>query len=241
MKKRPKNNTSSTKQQPLGSKLKLSKICKLLGCAILFKLILVGSIVFDADSQIASILPTSTTENVTTVAEKASLTLEERFAQVKQSLPTSPATLTTTKAHAEEKEAPKKPAPEPKVEEDSMTRDLLKTKQVELNRREQELSRLQATIDGKLAKLQALEKRLQSMLSNAKETQDKKMKHLVDVYSNMKGKQAAQVLDSLDEQISVKILAGMRGRKAGEILTFVRPDKAARFSEALTNMQLPFE
>ena len=175
------------------------------------------------------------------MAEKASLTLEERFAQVKQSLPTSPATLTTSKAHAEEKEAPKKPAPKPKAELDSMTRDLLKTKQVELNRREQELSRLQATIDGKLVKLQALEKRLQSMLKNAKETQDKKMKHLVDVYSNMKGKQAAQVLESLDEQISVKILAGMRGRKAGEILTFVRPDKAARLSEALTNMQLPFE
>ncbi|SIO01076.1 hypothetical protein SAMN02745161_1616 [Halodesulfovibrio marinisediminis DSM 17456] len=174
------------------------------------------------------------------MADNTSLTLEERFAHVKESLPTPSATLTTTKAHAEEKEAPKKPAPEPKVE-DSMTRDLLKNKQVELNRREQELTRLQATIDGKLAKLQALEKRLQVMLNNAKETQDKKMKHLVDVYSNMKGKQAAQVLESLDEEISVKILAGMRGRKAGEILTFVRPDKAARLSEALTNMQLPFE
>ncbi|WP_430734642.1 MotE family protein [Halodesulfovibrio aestuarii] len=241
MMKRSKNNSSSTKQQHSGSKLKLSKICKLLGCAILFKLILVGSIVFDADTQIASILPSGTTEKAKIVAENTSLTLEERFAQVKESLPSSPATLTTTKAHAEEKEVPKKPAPAPKAVEDSMTRDLLKTKQVELNRREQELTRLQATIDGKLAKLQALEKRLQSMLNKAKETQDKKMKHLVDVYSNMKGKQAAQVLETLDEQISVKILAGMRGRKAGEILTFVRPDKAARLSEALTNMQLPFE
>lgn len=173
-------------------------------------------------------------------AAKPSLTLEERFAQVKQNLPSSPATLTTSKAHAEE-ETPKKPAPAPKAEEDSMTRDLLKAKQVELNRREQELTRLQATIDGKLAKLQALEKRLQTMLNNAKKTKDKKMEHLVDVYSNMKGKQAAQVLETLDEEISVKILAGMRGRKAGEILTFVRPDKAARLSEALTNMQLPFE
>lgn len=174
------------------------------------------------------------------VAEKPSLTLEERFTQVKQNLPSSPATLTTSKAHAEEK-TPKKPAPEPKAEADSMTRDLLKSKQVELNRREQELTRLQATIDGKLAKLQALEKRLQTMLNSAKKTKDKKMEHLVDVYSNMKGKQAAQVLETLDEEISVKILAGMRGRKAGEILTFVRPDKAARLSEALTNMQLPFE
>jgi flagellar motility protein MotE (MotC chaperone) len=179
-------------------------------------------------------------KSVKTVAEKASMTLEERFAQAKENLPTPTATLTTTAAHAEEKEEPKKPAPKP-VAKDSMTRDLLKSKQIELNRREQELARLQTTIDGKLAELQALEKRLKIMLKNAKETQDKKMKHLVDVYSNMKAKQAAQVIQTLDEKISVKILAGMRGRKAGEILTYVRADKAARLSEALTNMQLPFE
>lgn len=179
-------------------------------------------------------------KQVKTVAENTSVTLEERFAQVKENLPSAPATLTTTAAHAEVKEEPKQPAPEPVVE-DSMTRDLLKNKQVELSRREQELERLQSTIDAKLAQLQTLEKRLKVMLRNAKETQDKKMKHLVDVYSNMKAKQAAQVLQTLDEKISVKILAGMRGRKAGEILTYVRADKAARLSEELTKMQLPFE
>ncbi|OBQ50296.1 hypothetical protein SP90_10195 [Halodesulfovibrio spirochaetisodalis] len=206
----------------------------------MFKLILVGSIVFDGDKQLTSILPEDTVKQVKTVAENTSVTLEERFAQVKENLPSAPATLTTTTAHAEVKEEPKQPAPEPVVE-DSMTRDLLKNKQVELSRREQELERLQSTIDAKLAQLQTLEKRLKVMLRNAKETQDKKMKHLVDVYSNMKAKQAAQVLQTLDEKISVKILAGMRGRKAGEILTYVRADKAARLSEELTKMQLPFE
>lgn len=169
------------------------------------------------------------------------MTLEERFAQVKKNLPSPAAALTPTKAYAEEKVEEKKPEPVVTEEQDAMPRELLKKKQVELHRREQELSRLQATIDSKLVKLQTLEKRLQAMLSKAKNIKDKKMKHLVDVYSNMKAKQAAQVLETLDENISVKILAGMRGRKAGEILTFVKPDKAARLSEALTNMQLPFE
>ena len=169
------------------------------------------------------------------------MTLEERFAQVKKSLPSPAAALTPTQAHAEETVEAEKPAAAPAEKEDAMSRDLLKRKQVELHRREQELERLQATIDAKLLKLQALEKRLKSMLSNAKTMKDKKMKHLVDVYSNMKAKQAAQVLETLDEKISVKILAGMRGRKAGEILTFVKAGKAARLSEALTNMQLPFE
>ena len=35
-----------------------------------------------------------------------------------------------------------------------------------------------------------------------------KMQHLVDVYSNMKPKQAAQVLETLDESIAVRILYG---------------------------------
>ena len=89
--------------------------------------------------------------------------------------------------------------------------------------------------------LKQLEAKLEHMLENADEIKDKKLRHLVDVYSNMKAKQAAQVLESLDESIAVRILAGMRGRQAGEILTFVNPEKAALLSEALTKMQLPFQ
>lgn len=63
------------------------------------------------------------------------------------------------------------------------------------------------------------------------------MAHLIDVYSNMKPKQAALVLQTLEEPIAVRILAGMSGRKAGEILSSVRPDRAAALSAALTRLQ----
>ncbi|MBG0778185.1 MAG: hypothetical protein H0S85_17305 [Desulfovibrionaceae bacterium] len=122
----------------------------------------------------------------------------------------------------------------------SLERDALMRKQEELNRQEQSLKSLQQDIDAKLAKLQELQANIERMLKQADELKDKKLKHLVDVYSNMKAKQAAQVLETLDEKIAVKILAGMRGRQAGEILTFVTPGKAARLSEALTRMQVPF-
>ena len=56
----------------------------------------------------------------------------------------------------------------------------------------------------------------------------------------MKAKQAGQVLETLDERTAVRILAGMRGRQAGEILNNITPEKAARLSEMLTRMQLPF-
>ncbi|MGE4299606.1 MAG: MotE family protein [Desulfovibrionaceae bacterium] len=123
----------------------------------------------------------------------------------------------------------------------SLEKEALLRKQEELNRQEQDLKSLQQDVDAKLVRLQELEAKLGRMLEEAKATKDAKLKHLVDVYSNMKAKQAATVLESLDERIAVKILAGMRGRQAGEILTFVGAEKAARLSEALTKMQVPFE
>ncbi|MFW6243529.1 MAG: MotE family protein [Desulfovibrionales bacterium] len=117
----------------------------------------------------------------------------------------------------------------------------LTRKEEEINRRDQELTKLERELDAKLARLEALEKNLASMLEEADVLKDQKLKHLVDVYSNMKAREAAQVLESLDEDIAVKILSGMRGRTAGQILSYVQPKKAAKLSESLTVMQLPFE
>jgi len=122
-----------------------------------------------------------------------------------------------------------------------LEKEALLRKQEELNRQEQDIKALQQDVDAKLMRLQELEAKLGRMLEEAKDTKDAKLKHLVDVYSNMKAQQAATVLESLDERIAVKILAGMRGRQAGEILTFVGAEKAARLSEALTRMQVPFQ
>ncbi len=121
----------------------------------------------------------------------------------------------------------------------TMQRDLLIRKQKDLTQREQALETLMKQVDTKLLKLQEMEAKIQRMLEQANSIQDKKNKHLIDVYSNMKANKAAAVLETLDERIAVKILAGMRGRQAGEILTFVNAKKAARLSEALTKMQMP--
>ncbi|MBZ2172450.1 MotE family protein [Nitratidesulfovibrio sp. SRB-5] len=119
--------------------------------------------------------------------------------------------------------------------------DVLNRKQDDLSRREQELKSLEQQVDAKLAQMQDLEARIKTMLKDAQGMKDEKLRHLVDVYTNMKAKQAAAVLETLDEKIAVRILAGMRGRQAGEILTFVQAEKAAKLSEALTRMQLPLE
>jgi len=114
--------------------------------------------------------------------------------------------------------------------------DLAARKQA-LDKREAELHTLESEVDAKLNKLKELEARMQALIESAGAIQDEKMAHLIDVYSNMKPKQAAQVLETLEEPIAVRILAGMSGRKAGEILSSVRADRAAALSAALTRLQ----
>jgi len=117
----------------------------------------------------------------------------------------------------------------------------LRLRQEEVQRKEQTLQALERELDAKLNRLQELETRIQTMLDDADALKDKKIKHLVDVYSNMKPKEAAKALEVLEEPVAVKILSGMRGRNAGEILSFVDAEKAARLTEALTRMQMPLQ
>jgi len=113
----------------------------------------------------------------------------------------------------------------------------LNAREQALARKEAELRELEAQVDEKLTRLRELEIRMQNLIDSAGSIQDEKMAHLIDVYSNMKPKQAAVVLQTLEEPIAVRILAGMSGRKAGEILSSVRADRAAELSAALTRLQ----
>lgn len=112
-------------------------------------------------------------------------------------------------------------------------------RQDELDQREQALKALETDLNTRVAKLKEMETSIKQMLEEAKGVKDQKLKHLIDVYSNMNAKQAAKVLETLDNTIAVKILAGMRGRQAGDILNNMEAKKAAGLTEMLTKLQLP--
>ncbi len=117
----------------------------------------------------------------------------------------------------------------------------LQAKRQELKKKQENLQDLEKKVDKKIEKLKKMQANIQKMLDEAKTVKNEKIKHLVDVYSNMQPKRAAQALETLNQDIAVKILAGMRGRTAGEILSFVKSDRAAKLSEELTELQIPFE
>lgn len=136
-------------------------------------------------------------------------------------------------------QAAKPTPPAPAAPAASPTAQGLLKRQEELDQREQALKQLEADLNGRMAKLKDMEKSLRAMLDEAKGVKDQKLKHLIDVYSNMNAKQAAKVLETLDNNIAVKILAGMRGRQAGDVLNNMEAKKAAGLTEMLTRLQLP--
>lgn len=116
----------------------------------------------------------------------------------------------------------------------------LRRKEEELSRKEQALKELERELDFRLKKMNQMEANLKLMLDKADTVKDEKLRHLVDVYANMKAKQAAAALEQLQEDIAVRILSGMRGRQAGEVMSNMSAEKAATLSEALTRLQIPF-
>lgn len=116
----------------------------------------------------------------------------------------------------------------------------LKRKEEELAIKERTLRELEANIKAEAVRVEKMHAEIREMLDDAKVVKDKRVKQLVDMISNTKAKKAAEILQSMDTSLAVKVLSGMRGRQAGEILTFVEAKKAAMLSERLTALQIPF-
>lgn len=116
----------------------------------------------------------------------------------------------------------------------------LKRKEEELAIKERTLQEMELSIQAEAQKVQKLHDEMRQMLEEAKGIKDKRVKQLVDMISNTKAKKAAEILQSMEIDLAVKVLSGMRGRQAGEILSFVEAKKAAKLSEKLTQLQIPF-
>lgn len=225
------------RQQQSDTKKRPSRFCKFLLLLVGFKICLLAVVLVEPFVSLSSFLPSAQMLSSLEGSEPVSVAevAAEKTAEAPKAMPAGAAFAATAEPPATPDAAtnPNQPG--------NITLDAINRKQEELARREQDLRALEQELDARLIQMQALEVRLQTMLRDAEETKGEKYKHLVDVLANMKARQAAEVLETLDEKIAVRVLAGMRGRQAGEILTYATPVKAARLTEALARMQLPLE
>ena len=263
------NNAPTMKQQPSASALRPSRLCQILLVALALKISIVGSMAYEAlfSAQPASTsvaFAAASTAPAPTGAAPAPDSIQAPVGVLGPGsgpgyVPGSatgssyaPGTTAPTRMEGERAlpgigtrtgigtggEASQQNAT---VSNENLAREALARRQDELARKEEELRNLEKEITGRLEELQVLESRLQIMMRDAQGTADSKVRHLVDVLGNMKARQAAQVIETLDLGTAVKILTNMRGKIAGEILTHVNSERAAALAESLARMQMPLE
>jgi flagellar motility protein MotE (MotC chaperone) len=114
----------------------------------------------------------------------------------------------------------------------------LKVREAALQKKEQELTPLQVEVDARIEQLNELQVKLTAMAKEIAEKeqglQDEKINHLVTLYSSMDAVKAAKILDKLNIDTVVRILANMKGKSAGQIMAAMSAEKGAIISENLS-------
>jgi flagellar motility protein MotE (MotC chaperone) len=103
----------------------------------------------------------------------------------------------------------------------------------ELERKRAELLAIQEELTKKLATLTELRNEIRAMMAEREAADEAKMRHLIKAYSAMKPQRAASLVEQLDTAFAIQLLSHMKGELVGDILSFVKVEKAARISQGL--------
>jgi flagellar motility protein MotE (MotC chaperone) len=127
------------------------------------------------------------------------------------------------------------------VSEDLSYIDKLRTRKEELDLREKELGQLEeelqrqkAEVDQRIRQLEKMRQEIAGVLKERVDADETQVNKLVELYSSMKPKQAADVIGSLKEELAVQVLSKMKKKNAAEVMNLLPAEKARGLSEKLT-------
>jgi len=110
----------------------------------------------------------------------------------------------------------------------------LDIRESELAKLEEELQRQKSMLEGRMQELEKTRRKIAGQLEDRVKVDEKRVTKLVDVYSNMKPVNAAQVIEKLDEDLAVEVLGNMKKKSAADILNLLPPEKSQKLSEKYT-------
>lgn len=120
-------------------------------------------------------------------------------------------------------------------------KDELDMREKELSELEEELQKQKVELDKRIGQLEDMRNQIAQILKDRVEVDQEKVTKLVDLYSNMKPKQAADVIGSINEDLAVEVLAKMKKKNAAEIMNLLPADKARTLSEKYTGYKRKME
>jgi flagellar motility protein MotE (MotC chaperone) len=103
----------------------------------------------------------------------------------------------------------------------------------DLDMRESLLKAAEKRLEAKVTELKGVEKRVSTVMGNRTEVEAKRFKGIVEMYENMKPKEAARIFERLDLKILVDVSTQINPRKMSEILAQMTPDAAERLTVEL--------
>lgn len=107
-----------------------------------------------------------------------------------------------------------------------------KAKEIEI--REKELELMEKRIREQMIALKDLEATIDQKLNKLEAIQDERTKLLARAISEMRAGKAAEILINMDKDMAVKILSQLKSQQIASILSAMPPDKAANLSSALS-------
>jgi flagellar motility protein MotE (MotC chaperone) len=112
-------------------------------------------------------------------------------------------------------------------------RQELETRNRELEMRENLIKAAEQRLEAKLSELKAMEARVNNAVGSRDKVEAQRFKGIVQMYENMKPKEAARIFDRLDMKILVEVSTQMSARKMSEILAQMSPEAAERLTVEL--------
>ena len=112
-------------------------------------------------------------------------------------------------------------------------RDLLDAQKEKLSERQSEIELASEKLDIDQTRLADLKTELDEMLNRVRKSQSDDLDRLVALYSAMKPKEAASIMDDLDIEVSVMVLGTMPERDAAPILARLNPVRARAISRII--------
>ena len=123
--------------------------------------------------------------------------------------------------------------------------ETIEKKNRELKRREEELRIKELRIKAIEAKVSKDLEKIEKGISESKQQlgiQDEKTKEnveaLIKVYSSMKPEEAANLIEAIDDDLALRIVAGMKSKIAGKVLSKLDVKVAKRISETLAGKKI---
>ncbi|MCW8951903.1 MAG: hypothetical protein OQK23_05305, partial [Rhodospirillales bacterium] len=119
----------------------------------------------------------------------------------------------------------------------AVRREEIDKRSSEINMREGLLQAAESRINKKLDELKKLQATIEGLIKTHDQQQEVKMASLVKIYENMKPQDAARIFEELDMETLLMVAERMKERKLAPVMAKMNPGKAKEMTVELARMR----